>query len=233
VPGKTESYEFDYQGAGDDDLIRLVSLKSWSFTCEDQKKSFKGWLLNLNEWGTPPSTLRLPASANVTGNAKADTFLLQGYVLLQHYFRHGDHTASWYHGPLMPGLSTDTKISLPIPAADALVRYDRAIGMFDVSYAAAWELGRLLALQNKAFSTSLYQWKRLHAQQLAQVEQRLTHLPFQKTATKEAPPLPDAVSSWFESLRKLEGVPFGCNHPLKSYHAKVEVSVQNTSDKET
>jgi hypothetical protein len=33
-------------------------------------------------------------------------------------------------------------------------------------------------------------------------------LPFLKTTTTEAPPLPDAVSAWFESLRKLEGVPF-------------------------
>ena len=201
-------YEFDYQDAGDDDLIRLVSLKSWSFTCEDPQKSFKGLLLNLNEQGTPPSTLRLPESVNTTKNTQAETFLSKGYVLLPHSFRHGDETASWYHGPLIPGASTAAEINLPIKAADELVRYDPAIGMFDVSYAAAWELGRLLALQSKSFSTGLYQWKRLHAQQLAQDEQRLTHLPFQKTASTDAPPLPVAISSWFESLRRLEGIPF-------------------------
>jgi hypothetical protein len=89
------------------------------------------------------------------------------------------------------------------------VRYDPAIGMFDVSYAAAWELGRLLSLQSKSFSTSLYQWKRLYAQQLAQAEQYVTHLPFQKPAvTDAAPQLPDAVWSWFDRLRKLQGIPF-------------------------
>jgi hypothetical protein len=207
--GEPERYEFNYQDAGDDGPIRLVSLKNWSFASKDPKKSFKGLLLNLNERGTPPSTLRLPESANVKDNALANIFLSKGYVLLPHYFRHGDKTASWYHGPLIPGKSTAAEISLPVSAADALVRYDPAISMFDVSYAAAWELGRLLALRNKAFSTSLYQWKRLHAQQLAQAEQKLTHLPFQTTTTTtDAPPLPDAVSSWFESLRKLEGIPF-------------------------
>ncbi|MDQ3918927.1 MAG: hypothetical protein M3348_10655, partial [Acidobacteriota bacterium] len=206
--GGAESYEFDYQGAGDDDLIRLVSLKSWSFTCTDPKKSFKGLLLNLNERGTPPSTLRLPPSANVTGDAQAERFLSKGYVLLPHHLRGGDKTASWYHGPLIPGESADGGIGLPVRTADELLRFDPAIGMFDVSYAAAWELGRLLALQNKAFSVALYQWKRLHAQQLAQAEQRLTHLPYQKASATDAPPLPDAVSSWFEGLRNLEGVPF-------------------------
>jgi hypothetical protein len=206
--GVAGSYEFDYQGAGGDDLIRLVSLKSWSFTCIDPKKSFKGLLLNLNERGTPPSTLRLPASANVTGDAQAERFLSKGYVLLPHHLRRGDKTASWYHGPLIPGESADDGIGLPVRAADELLRFDPAVGMFDVSYAAAWELGRLLALQNKAFSVALYRWKRLHAQRLAQAEQRLTHLPYQKAATKDPPPLPDAVSSWFEGLRKLEGVPF-------------------------
>ncbi|HEY0321629.1 MAG TPA: hypothetical protein VGC66_11770 [Pyrinomonadaceae bacterium] len=213
IEGRLKQSEFDYQGAGQDDLIRLISLKSWSFTCEDPKKSFKGLLLNLNQRGTPPNTLRLPESANVAGNAQAEKFLSRGYVLLPHHLRHrdkthGGKTASWYHGPLIPGESTSPEISLPVPAADELLRYDPAISMFDISYAAAWEMGRLLALQNKAFSTSLYQWKRLHAQQLAQVEEKLTHLPFQKTTTTEAPPLPDTVSSWFESLRKLEGIPF-------------------------
>jgi hypothetical protein len=203
------AYEFDYQNAGDSDLIRLMSLKSWSFTCKDPKKSFKGLLLNLNQKGTTPGTLRLPKLAKAADSDTAEPFLSKGYVLVPHHLRKGAKTASWYHGPLIPGENKAAETSLPIRTADELVRYDPAIGMFDVSYAAAWELGRLLSLQSKSFSTSLYQWKRLHAQQLAQAEQFVTHLPFQKPAvTDAAPPLPDAVWSWFDRLRKLQGIPF-------------------------
>ena len=186
----------------DDAVIRLVSLQSWSFACESAKKDFNQLLLNLNKTSGPPATLRLPRSES----AAAEKLLSRGYVLLPHYFRHGDQTASWFHGPLTPGQYTNPKMGLPARTADELVRYDPDLSMFDVSYAAAWELGRLLALQDKAFSTALYQWKRELAQGAAQLRQRLRPLPYQKMTTP--PQLPDPVASWFDSLRKLEGVPF-------------------------
>jgi hypothetical protein len=78
--------------------------------------------------------------------------------------------------------------------------------MFDVSYAAAWELGRLLALQSKSASVSLFNWKRAHAQKLKDAEQQLTHLPFESPAADLA--LPSTVSAWFKQLALLKGVPF-------------------------
>jgi hypothetical protein len=197
VEGAPQNYGFNYQGATGDDLIRLVTLKSWSFACENQKKGFKQLLLGLN---SAPSTLRLPG-----GVEAAAKLLSRGYIPIPHYFRQGDQSASWFHGPLIPGKNTSPEMDLPARSADELLRYDPALSMFDVSYAAAWELGRLLALQDKAFSTSLYQWKRERAQHFAQKEQRLVHLPFQKETPTD---IPESISSWFESLRQLEGVPF-------------------------
>ena len=200
INGEPNKFGFDFDGAGEDDLIRLVTLKSWSFACEDHKKGFKQLLLGLNKPPLGPATLRLPR-----GSDEAEKLLSRGYVVLPHHLRQGDQTASWFHGPLVPGKSTSPQINLPARSADALVRYDPGLGMFDVSYAAAWELGRLLALQDKSFSTSLYQWKREHAQHLAQEEQRVTHLPFQRETPAD---IPKDVADWFKSLRKFEGVPF-------------------------
>lgn len=196
VAGK---FQFDYQTAAGNDLIRLVSLKSWSFACEDRKKEFKELLLALN---ATPSTLKLPEAPQA-----AEELVNRGYVLLPHHFRGGDQTGSWFHGPLVPGHNQSPRIDLPARSADELVRYDRDLAMFDVSYAAAWELGRLLALQDKDFSTGLYQWKREHAQQVAREAQRSrnSHLPFQSATSVF---VPETISAWFKSLRKLEGVPF-------------------------
>ncbi len=195
---------FNFQGDADKDLIRLVSLKSWSFACESEKKDFQQLLLAVNKTSDQPgtsATLSLPHGAS-----DEEALLSRGFVLFPHHFRHGDQTASWFHGPLIPGQNTSPLVNLPARAAEELLRYDDTLSMFDVSYAAAWQLGRLLALQDKSISTSLYQWKRQRAQSLAQAEQWVPRLPFQKTT--HVADLPKPVLSWFESLRKLKGVPF-------------------------
>ena len=199
VEGRFKTGSFDYEQASGNDVIRLVSLKSWSFSCEDRTKDFKQLLLALN---STPATLRLPE-----GPKSAEKLLARGYALLPHHFREGDQTASWYHGPLVPGKNLSPRFELPARSSDELIRYDTTLSMFDVSYAAAWELGRLLALKDKDFSTGLYQWKRAHAQQLAREAQRLenSHLPFQ-SATNFF--VPETISAWFKSLRQFEGVPF-------------------------
>ena len=153
--GTPQKYEFQYDNASGNDLIRLVSLKSWSFACESSDNNFTQLLVGLNR---KPSTLRLPADTPT-----AQEFFSRGYVAVPHHFRAGHETISWFRGPLVPDKSVTAKMNLPARTADELVRYDTRLSMFDVSYAAAWELGRLLALQDKDFSTSLYQWKRQQA----------------------------------------------------------------------
>ena len=43
--------------------------------------------------------------------------------------------------------------------ADAALRYNSDTGMFDASCAAAWQLGRLLALQDQAFAQALFRFR--------------------------------------------------------------------------
>lgn len=166
-----------------------------------KKESFKGLLLDINR---EPSTLRLAPK----DNEELDRYLALGSTILPHAFRQGDILMSWYHGPLVPGI-VSADISLPVQASDALLRYDPRVGMFDTSYAAAWELGRLLALRNKAFSIPLFNWKRAHAQQLKSGEASLfEHLPYQSGYTSDELVLPDTLQKAFDRLSLLYGVPF-------------------------
>lgn len=203
LEGRYKDSGFDFQGAGDSDKIRLVSLKSWSFACVNSQHTFQGLLTHLDE---NPSTLRLPKN----DNSDVEKHYQMGYVPLPHYLRQGGKTISWYRSPLSTG-EDETEIALPVSCADQLVRYNPDNGLFDVSYAAAWELGRLLALQNKGFSVSLYRWKRLHAQQLKIAENELIHAPSHLPVTN--PPansnsIPSNISSWFKDLSLFKGVPF-------------------------
>ncbi|MEM7036584.1 MAG: hypothetical protein AAF570_06350, partial [Bacteroidota bacterium] len=125
--------DFDFQGAADDAKIRLVQLYNWKFTCTDPAKDFPNLVKNLDI--TLP-TLRKPD----TTDPKTNAFLAQGFYPLPHKLRQGGQTVSWYHGPLAPG-PNNALLSGPAHGSDALLRYYPDNGMFDASYAAAWELG--------------------------------------------------------------------------------------------
>ena len=196
-----EEAKFDYQGAGDNDKIRLVSLTSWSFSCIESKRTFGALLKEINR---NPDTLRLPPR----GNETAKKYINLGYVPLHHALRQGDKTISWYHSPLSTGQSPD-RLSEPVPMADELMRYDSDSGMFDVSYAMAWQLGRMLTLQNQPLAVEIFNWKRSQAQKLHEIQQHVLHLPFQTETTAESNGnLPSAIANWFRDLELLKKVPF-------------------------
>ena len=191
--------KFNYQGAGPNDLIRLVSLASWSFTCVNSKHNFDALLKEIDR---EPDTLRLPSF----GNDAAKKYIDLGYVPLHHALRQGDKTISWYHSPLSTGQSQDN-LTAPVAIADQLMRYDPNTGMFDVSYAMAWQLGRMLTLQNQPLAVEIFNWKRSKAQDLHQIQQQVLHLPFQST-TETNGDLPTAIANWFQDLELLKNVPF-------------------------
>lgn len=197
-----EGREFDYQGAADDDLIRFISLKSWSFACTAPEQTFTGLLLNLDR---DPNSFRLPPVE--TPNQAAEEYLSMGYVPLNHGLRQGSKTVSWYHGPFSPGKNPG-KLEESVLAGDSLVRYDSSNGLFDSSYAAAWELGRLLTLNNQSLAVEIYNWKRAHSHALQTLENRVLHLPFRSRLVTLKRRIPKAIATWFQDLELLKGIPF-------------------------
>lgn len=159
-------------------------------------------------------TLRLPVrpgDSSDTTVAAANHYLEMGYTPLPHHFREGSKSVSWYRGPLIPGKSSKVipQELFPLKASDELLRYHSDYGMFDVSYAAAWELGRLMALKSKRISMDLYKWKRSHKQQIKAMEQKQLHphLPFHEHST-EIPSMSEQTEEWLGNLSLLKGIPF-------------------------
>lgn len=210
--------QFNYQQAGVNDTIRLISLKSWRFSCLSHTHTFTGLLTNLNKDSIQAVRLpAVPASKNSQPVAEADTtnkLLATGAVPVSHQWRNGQQSVSWYRGPLSPNLqvTADSLQSdlLPCQTADSLLRYDQNLGMFDVSYAAAWELGRLMALNSKDFSVGLYQWKRSHSQQMRELEQNELHphLVHVQPEKKKLLTFTGKLEKWLQETSLLHDVPF-------------------------
>jgi hypothetical protein len=142
--------------------IRLAVLWSWSFTSMGGPATFTHALKRLNASGQ--STLRLP---DAVANPQIDDALAMGFVPLSHRLRDGGRTVSWYRGPLAPYAVEGGRLGVRVGSADEALIFDPTTGMLDASYSAAWTLGRMLALQDKAFSTALYGWRQGLLQQVA------------------------------------------------------------------
>jgi hypothetical protein len=148
--------------------IRLVSLYSWSFRCTPHQQSFAGLLMNAD---MDPPTLQMPfandSNSSGSANETVQNAFGMGYTAMNHQLRNGDKTVSWYRGPLLP-LGTPPFLSPPYTSGDVLMRYDPTIGMMDASYASAWQLGKLLALQDNAYAQTLVRWKSTQTEAAAQ-----------------------------------------------------------------
>ena len=141
--------------------VRLAVLANWEFICEGEN-NFKVLMNNLDEGRLcrPVSNdLEEKIDAGDNGaNAVREAFQL-GYTALNHHIRNGEKTVSWYRGPLVPLFYHKAETYPFIPSADAALRYNYNTGLLDVSYAAAWQLGRMLALQNHYFAQALYRYR--------------------------------------------------------------------------
>jgi len=150
-----------------DSFMRLVSLACWSFTSTGDSSHFEQVVRNLapkTAGPKPDYTLGLPMPAPAPGEpvetAAARKVLGMGYTALRHHTRDGGATVSWYRGPLLPGPLTVKVLPDSLASSDAATAYDPASGMFDLSYAGAWQIGRLLGVQDKRFSSLLVNWRR-------------------------------------------------------------------------
>lgn len=152
-------------GAGKDTL-ELISLFSWTFrTLPDPSADFQGLMQAMVAAEGPagqqvPSKLwpRLDGSALPAGPAKDR--LAAGYVPLSYLTRTGEQTYAWYRGPFAPFLPKEFTKPGQFQTADAAVIYDAANGIFDMSLAAAWQVGRAMALSDKSFGANLLAWRR-------------------------------------------------------------------------
>ncbi|PWK01296.1 hypothetical protein BC749_102872 [Flavobacterium araucananum] len=129
---------------------RLVVLASWNFI----ESGTSGFLELVN--GVETKSMKIDRKDEAK---ELLPYFDSGYAPLEHLTRAGAKTISWYHGPFVPKMFPATSRSISFSTADAALRYDRETGFFDISFAAAWQLGRMLALQNQEFSKAILNWR--------------------------------------------------------------------------
>ena len=101
-------------------------------------------------------------------------------MALQFIAGSGDETFAWYRGPFSPvvpqALPKVGQTGTPVAqatSADALMIYLAEQGVFDMSYAAAWNIGRSLALADAHFAQAINRYVHGARSAVATVAQRL------------------------------------------------------------
>lgn len=154
-------------------LVRLCSLYSWTFVCDTENTLDPESLLSglVAPTTTPPVTsqsaekiaLRLVPPREAALDEYTRRQLDHGYVPVTYRVPTGELTWAWYRGPGTPRTARALPPDLPSgpqPSADYLLIYQPFYGVFDVSYAAAWTLGRAIALSDPAYATDLVRARR-------------------------------------------------------------------------
>jgi hypothetical protein len=126
---------------------RLVLLYSWQYTCEGEGTFYdlmQG--LDVGLIGKPEK----PGEPALTDTA---------HLRLELQDRSGVQESVWYRGPLVPFELTRDPLG-PYHSADQARRATPETGAEDISYAAAFEVGRLLAASDARLAQELMRWRR-------------------------------------------------------------------------
>ena len=204
---------------------RMISLASWSFTSVGTA-SFESKMAALDV--DTLTCRRAPAASGPGRESEAATILTEaierGYTPLRYDMRHGEQTVAWYRGPLTPVSVPRAAESGPRPSAAAGLVYHPGLGMFDASYAVAWQLGRLLALSDSGFSTALMRWRQQAQAQVdrlaAEQEAETQHV--RVSTSQRLDVLADRVEDW----RELVSRPLAPDDALRAEEVREDLAVE-------
>lgn len=124
---------------------KLVLLASWSFECFGDR-TFQ--------------TLTRDLDVGMIGDKAGDVRVADsGHIAINLRDRAGTQQTAWYRGPLAPYPVTRDPEG-PYHSADQCRRISPETGLEDVSYSAAFEVGRLLATSDARLAQELMRWRR-------------------------------------------------------------------------
>jgi hypothetical protein len=193
--------------------VRLITLGNWNFVNDPTGHDTFGGLMKQLKKNSRVFGVTLPASSGVNYVDKA---LERAYVPVDYKPVDSTPTFAWYRGPLAP--LTRTRLTETVfERADAAMIFDRGNGVLDVSYASAWELGRLLALSSPAFvkGLRLFVEGRQNAAEFAREIEEFLELhrssfknPISDDQSLDQVKIADELVEWIARLVLLYPVPF-------------------------
>lgn len=143
--------------------VALSSLHSWNYEClpTDSIDLVK----TLRYLGSGLAPLRAPSDATKRALRSKEPVerrlgqrLASGYTLARYRLQTGDETVAFIRGPCIPspiGNSYFRALDTMANFSTSFQILDQTVGIIDLSYSTAWQLGKSLAIADQSFATAL------------------------------------------------------------------------------
>lgn len=218
----------DYLGKSESikDHVRMVVLANWSFNCYGDK-TFETLLKAIE-------VKNMTLSPSLKEGHLLEKYIKNGYVPMRHQMRNGAKNISWYRGPFVTNKqSFGGNKFIKFNCSDTALYYDEETGFLDISIASAWELGKIMALNNQEFTKAMVTWnnnpvefdtevvsptiKKTQLIQWINGEEIDANAPSEPRKAISYKLFPDVVREYLMSLARLEGIPLSYLIPNPRY----------------
>ncbi len=146
--------------------VAMSSLYSWDYTCLPPKSlnvadafAQLGTSLNVLRPGLTQDDVKALQAAGAVGN-RLNSRLNDGFSMVRYRTQTGEVSSAFFRGPFTPNTVTFPATEKPPwPAASTtgqkLQILDQQLNLMDLTYSAAWNLGKTLALADQTFAAAL------------------------------------------------------------------------------
>ncbi|KAF4332928.1 hypothetical protein FBEOM_13275 [Fusarium beomiforme] len=143
------------------DYVGLCSLHSWTYTVlpPGQLNVYDAFVhlgRELNVLRPLESVFEPLESSSDKVAARLGTRIKDGYSLVKYRVQTGEKTVALYRGPFTPTrVARNDQFSRCSNSGQVFQIMDKEVGLMDISYSIAWQIGRTLALGDRAYVAAL------------------------------------------------------------------------------
>ncbi|KAJ6126032.1 hypothetical protein N7471_010525 [Penicillium samsonianum] len=140
--------------------VALCSLHSWNYTVMPPRMlnvgdTFQSLGQTLTVLRPPDAVIAPLKSAGQEACTRLASRLEDGYSLVKYRTQTGEQTVAMLRGPFTPTVVPDLLMNDCSNSGLDLQILDKQVGIMDITYSSAWQLGRTLALGDRAFTAAV------------------------------------------------------------------------------
>ncbi|KAF5658337.1 hypothetical protein FCIRC_12929 [Fusarium circinatum] len=185
----------DLNMPGESDLTALISLYSWSFTWrKGNDAEVKSVIEKISKNIRPLARILEPSTDQWLRRR-----LEAGYTMVKHRTQTGEQTVALFRGPLIPQKPRGDELDNAEASGhgSGLQIIDKTTGIIDITYSAAWNLGRSLAIENSAFTMAISALR----MKIAQLQRKSSSTVF--SGGNSEFPQENTLPGWYEELKQI------------------------------